>query len=168
MPESSHLPLNLGPGDPPDQRMKISKRPTTDTMGNPEGLNSQHSSVDETDPATASQQSSATKKDTEDSTTGKSVLLVDDNNLNLQLLVAYTKKGGYDYMTGMNGIEAVETYKAQPGLFGAVVIGMFYFPPPSFCSNTYLHLRPFYARHGRLRGLQTNSSHRKRVLGSND
>ena len=49
----------------------------------------------------------------------------------LQLLVAFTKKGGYDYRTGMNGIEAVETYKAQPGLFGAVVIGsfsLFHFP----------------------------------------
>ena len=59
------------------------------------------------------------------------MLLVDDNNLNLQLLVAFTKKGGYDYRTGMNGIEAVETYKAQPGLFGAVVIGsfsLFHFP----------------------------------------
>lgn len=125
MPKSSHLPLNLGPSDPPDQRMKISKRPTTDTMGNSGELSRQQPSVDGTDPAAAGQQSSAPKQDTEDTTTGKSVLLVDDNNLNLQLLVAYTKKGGYDYRTGMNGIEAVETYKTEPGLFGAVVIGLF-------------------------------------------
>lgn len=44
----------------------------------------------------------------------KSVLLVDDSSLNLQLLVAFTEKGGYGYMIGMNGIEVVETYKAQP------------------------------------------------------
>lgn len=44
----------------------------------------------------------------------KSVLLVDDSSLNLQLLVAFTEKGGYGYMIGMNGIEVIETYKAQP------------------------------------------------------
>ena len=131
MPKSSHLPVDLGPSDPPDQRMKISKRPTTDTMGNPGELSREQPPVDGTNPAAASQQPASPKQDTEDPTTGKSVLLVDDNNLNLQLLVAFTKKGGYDYRTGMNGIEAVETYKAQPGLFGAVVIGsfsLFHFP----------------------------------------
>lgn len=115
MPGSSHLPLNLNPSDPPDERMKISKRPTTDTMGN--GSRSR----DGTGP------SSAGKDSAEERTTGRSVLLVDDNDLNLQLLSVYTKKSGYDYLTAKNGVEAVEAYKAQPGRFGVVVIGM---PPP--------------------------------------
>lgn len=41
-------------------------------------------------------------------------MLVDDSSLNLQLLVAFTEKGGYGYMIGMNRIEVIETYKAQP------------------------------------------------------
>ncbi|OJJ81857.1 putative sensor histidine kinase/response regulator, partial [Aspergillus glaucus CBS 516.65] len=112
MPESSHLPLNLNPSDPPDERMRISKRPTTDTMG--DGSRSRSG----TDP------SSAGKDDAEERTTGKSVLLVDDNDLNLQLLSVYTKKSGYDYLTAKNGFEAVETYKAQPGRFGVVLIDL--------------------------------------------
>ncbi|ODM20324.1 hypothetical protein SI65_03377 [Aspergillus cristatus] len=115
MPESSHLPLNLNPSDPPDERMKISKRPTTDTMGN--GSRSREGG-DGTDP------SSHVEEGTEEHTTGKSVLLVDDNDLNLQLLSVYTKKSGYDYLTAKNGVEAVETYKAQPGRFGVVVIDL--------------------------------------------
>ena len=144
MPKSSHLPVDLGPSDPPDQRMKISKRPTTDTMGNSGELSRPQPPVDGTDPAVVGQQSPATKQDTENPTTGKSVLLVDDNDLNLQLLVAYTKKGGYDYRTGMNGIEAVETYKAQPGLFGAVVIGsfLFHFPYLALILTSQISLCP--------------------------
>lgn len=144
MPKSSYLPLHFGPGDPPDQRMEISKRPTTDTMGNSGELRCQQPPVDGTDPAVVGQQSPATKQDTENPTTGKSVLLVDDNDLNLQLLVAYTKKGGYDYRTGMNGIEAVETYKAQPGLFGAVVIGsfLFHFPYLALILTSQISLCP--------------------------
>jgi CheY-like chemotaxis protein len=53
------------------------------------------------------------------------VLLVDDNDLNLRLLCAYTKMGNYEYMTAQNGAEAVATYKAHPGKFRLVILGMF-------------------------------------------
>ena len=125
MPESSRLPLHIGPREPPDERMKISKRPTVDTMGSSESVSRQHPPDDGTDTAAAGKISPSPK---EELTTGRSVLLVDDNGLNLQLLVAYTKKGDYDYMTGMNGVEAVETYKAQLSRFRIAIIGMFFAP----------------------------------------
>ncbi|KAJ5244685.1 hypothetical protein N7489_004781 [Penicillium chrysogenum] len=50
------------------------------------------------------------------------VLLVDDNDLNLRLLCAYTKMGNYEYMTAQNGAEAVATYKAHPGKFRLVIL----------------------------------------------
>lgn len=155
MPESSHLPLNLGPSDPPDERMKISKRPTTDTMGN---------RGDETGP-----RSSESKEGAEEPATGRSVLLVDDNNLNLQLLSVYTKRSDYDYATAKNGVEAVDTYKAQPGRFGIVVIGTSplspLFPPAHYSK---IHDRPLHARHGRLRSRPPNPPHRETVPRSHD
>jgi response regulator RpfG family c-di-GMP phosphodiesterase len=55
---------------------------------------------------------------------GFSVLLVDDNHINLQILVAYVKKEGWDIMTATDGLEAVEIFQAHPGKFAAVIIGM--------------------------------------------
>ncbi|KAL4790914.1 hypothetical protein BDV19DRAFT_371503 [Aspergillus venezuelensis] len=42
-----------------------------------------------------------------------SVLLVDDNNVNLQLLVAVMKKAKFPYLTATNGLEALNTYKKR-------------------------------------------------------
>ncbi|RDW67494.1 putative sensor histidine kinase/response regulator [Aspergillus mulundensis] len=42
-----------------------------------------------------------------------SVLLVDDNSVNLQLLVAVMKKAKLPYFTACNGLEALEVYKAH-------------------------------------------------------
>ncbi|KAL4995223.1 hypothetical protein BDV10DRAFT_175163 [Aspergillus recurvatus] len=42
-----------------------------------------------------------------------SVLLVDDNSVNLQLLVAVMKKAKFPYYTACNGLEALEVYKAH-------------------------------------------------------
>ncbi|KAL4747977.1 hypothetical protein BDW72DRAFT_162631 [Aspergillus terricola var. indicus] len=42
-----------------------------------------------------------------------SVLLVDDNSVNLQLLVAVMKKAKFPYFTACNGLEALEVYKAH-------------------------------------------------------
>ncbi|KAL4780387.1 hypothetical protein BJX76DRAFT_338103 [Aspergillus varians] len=44
---------------------------------------------------------------------GPSVLLVDDNSVNLQLLVAVMKKAKFSYLTACNGLEALEVYKAH-------------------------------------------------------
>ncbi|KAH8422399.1 putative sensor histidine kinase/response regulator [Aspergillus melleus] len=128
LPESSHLPVDVGPSDPPDERMKVSKRPTADTMGSPDGVNRRQPSTEGAWEANLPHGSGPPSPSTEGASEGpsqpapKSVLLVDDNDLNLQLLCAYTKKDGRDYMTGTNGVEAVETYKAHPGRFRVVVI----------------------------------------------
>ncbi|KAJ5169266.1 uncharacterized protein N7482_004860 [Penicillium canariense] len=125
LPESSHLPVDLEPSNPPDERMKISKRPTTETMGSyqsarrrlPEekiqqdGLqNGARSSLPE----------NGLQEDLHHSRS--SVLLVDDNDLNLQLLCAYTKKSNYEYMTARNGAEAVDIYKANPSIFRVIIL----------------------------------------------
>lgn len=135
MPESSHLPVDVGPSDPPNERMKVSKRPTADTMGSPEEAPRRQKPLAEEEgtwesdlPHRSGPPSPSTQKDgnTEEliQSPPKSVLLVDDNDLNLQLLCAYTKKDGRDYMTGTDGAQAVEVYKAHPGRFRVVVIGM--------------------------------------------
>ncbi len=106
MPESSHLPLDVGPSEPPSNRMKISKRPTADTMGDGSRKGSSEAKSQQEMPE-------------------PSVLLVDDNDLNLQLLCAYTEKDNHPYMTAKDGAEAVEVYKADPGKYQFVIIGMF-------------------------------------------
>lgn len=45
------------------------------------------------------------------SLSGLSILLVDDNKINLQLLETFMKKHKHRYDTAMNGVEALQTYK---------------------------------------------------------
>ncbi|KAJ5343689.1 hypothetical protein MYU51_018221 [Penicillium brevicompactum] len=125
MPESSHLPVDLGPSDPPTDRMKISKRPTADTMGSPNRSCSEGSS--ERTPAASPREKQVTpepspKPSPSTETPELHALLVDDNQLNLQMLSAYAKKDDYPYMTAMNGAEAVEVYKAHPDKIKVVII----------------------------------------------
>lgn len=127
--ESSHLPLDVGPSDPPEDRMKISKRPTADTMGSPspEERSSQHQYPEhpEADQKHASRLASSLKQEEDTPEIQKpSLLLVDDNDLNLQLLCAYVQKDGFEYMSAKNGAQAVDIYKAHPGKFQIVIIGM--------------------------------------------
>lgn len=147
MPESSHLPVDVGPSDPPDERMKVSKRPTTDTMRSQSMYGSWKADL----PHGSGQPSPSTLEALEKAspTPSKSVLLVDDNDLNLQLLCAYTKKDGRDFMTGKNGVEAVEIYKAHPGRFRVVVMGIAHLQ--FFCHTVPLtRYRYFHAPYGRL------------------
>jgi CheY-like chemotaxis protein len=44
---------------------------------------------------------------------GVSVLLVDDNNINLNLLATFMKKQRHAYDTATNGLEAIQAYQAQ-------------------------------------------------------
>lgn len=55
------------------------------------------------------------------------VLLVEDNDINLQILIAHMKKEGYQYTTARNGLEALDTFKAHPTQFGVVLMGKFFF-----------------------------------------
>ncbi|KAF3385190.1 Hybrid signal transduction histidine kinase B [Penicillium rolfsii] len=122
IPESSHLPMDIGPLDPPDERMKISKRPTAETMRSPQHSFSSHEDNSKITPRSSALPISSSDANGEDVSPGQSVLLVDDNDLNLQLLCAHTKKENYDFMTAQNGAEAVEIYKAHPGRFRLVII----------------------------------------------
>jgi signal transduction histidine kinase len=125
VPESSHLPVDIDASDPPKDRMRISKRPTVDTMGSPQE-GGQSVSYARSKPQSSEEvihPVSPKEVDGVSEPSMPSVLLVDDNDLNLQLLCAYAKKDNCDYLTARNGAEAVETYKAHPGRFRVVVIG---------------------------------------------
>ncbi|OJJ40033.1 hypothetical protein ASPWEDRAFT_33369 [Aspergillus wentii DTO 134E9] len=50
------------------------------------------------------------------------VLLVEDNEINLNLLVAYMRKGNYDYGIARNGVEAVEAYETDPTRFSVILM----------------------------------------------
>jgi signal transduction histidine kinase len=52
-----------------------------------------------------------------------SVLLVDDNDVNLKLLVAFMKKAKFPYHTASNGLEALEVYKTNVGYIPVVLMG---------------------------------------------
>ncbi|KAJ5552389.1 CheY-like superfamily [Penicillium frequentans] len=50
------------------------------------------------------------------------VLLVEDNDINLQILIAHMKKEGFRYATARNGLEALNTFKAHPTQFGVILM----------------------------------------------
>ncbi|KAL4880549.1 hypothetical protein BJY04DRAFT_191015 [Aspergillus karnatakaensis] len=116
MPESSHLPLDIGPRDAPNERMKISKRPL-DQGTEPRDREHKHKEQDTPPASKSSSPVSAEPKQTR-----PHVLLVEDNPVNLNILVAYVKKDGWSYKTATNGLEAVETFQANPGMFEMVII----------------------------------------------
>jgi PleD family two-component response regulator len=51
------------------------------------------------------------------------VLLVEDNEINLNLLVAYMRKLKLDHATACNGLEALDIYKRARGGFDAIFMG---------------------------------------------
>ncbi|KAJ5217809.1 uncharacterized protein N7469_011434 [Penicillium citrinum] len=122
VPQSTHLPLDIEASDPPDERMKISKRPTKDTMGTEaEQAEGDQETVRAKQERAAGEQPEAKKFDIKEST----VMLVDDNDVNLQLLCAYVQKDGLKFKSGKDGAQAVEMYKADPGAYHVIVIGAF-------------------------------------------
>jgi signal transduction histidine kinase/DNA-binding NarL/FixJ family response regulator len=149
MPESSHLPMDLGAVDPPKERMKISKRPTADTMSSP---TKEYSEVSLKDQPQQSQQQNTNhtqnptqkaEQDIQADSSGLTVLLVDDNDLNLQLLCAFTKKCGRNYVTAKNGAEAVELYKADPGKYQVIILGMSLVPFLAFQCRSCVYTPTF-------------------------
>ncbi|KAJ5033094.1 hypothetical protein NUH16_003224 [Penicillium rubens] len=125
VPQSSHLPVDIEASDAPEDRMRISKRPTADTMGIQEdkGLQPQSPKRSEADEEHASWPTSPSKHDEDISEVqNPSVLLVDDNDVNLQLLCAYVQKDGFRYKSANDGAQAVDIYRAHPGSFRVVII----------------------------------------------
>jgi CheY-like chemotaxis protein len=120
LPESSHLPLDIGPRDAPDERMKVSKRlaeEKNDEQQSRKPINDGTSLPDE--PGTVPE---ATVPDAIAENDPPSVLLVEDNPINLDILVAYTRKEGWSSMTAQNGLEAFERFQEHPGKFALVII----------------------------------------------
>lgn len=52
--------------------------------------------------------------------TGLRVLLVEDNEINLKLLVAYMRKLKLEHTTATNGLEALDTYKECEGKYDVI------------------------------------------------
>ncbi|KAL5344146.1 hypothetical protein BJX70DRAFT_352660 [Aspergillus crustosus] len=121
MPESSQLPLDIGPRDAPNERMKISKRPW-DKYNEPrrdEAGEDQHRGRPQKD--TPPQSHSSLPVSVQPST-HPHVLLVEDNPVNLNILIAYVKKDGWSYDTATNGLEAFQRFKENPGKFEMIII----------------------------------------------
>lgn len=55
-------------------------------------------------------------------------LLVDDNDINVKILASFMKKLGHSYDTATNGLEALQMYTANPGLYPFVLMGKFSWP----------------------------------------
>jgi len=55
---------------------------------------------------------------------GLRVLLVEDNEINLKLLIATMRKLKLDHVTATNGLEALNSYKANEGNFDVIFMGM--------------------------------------------
>jgi hypothetical protein len=51
------------------------------------------------------------------------VLLVEDNEINMKLLVAYMRKLKLNHSTAINGLEALNTYKEAKGCFDVIFMG---------------------------------------------
>jgi PleD family two-component response regulator len=66
------------------------------------------------------------------------VLLVEDNEINLKLLVAYMRKLKLDHATAINGLEALNVYKEANGQFDVIFMGLC--PLPLRKKNTSLIL----------------------------
>lgn len=131
LPESSHIPVDIQSMDRADERITISKRPTTETMQSPRrppiyNRRDQYSQTDMVSTGTHMPASDPPNPAEIDfAMTKTSVLLVDDNDLNLQLLVAQVSREKYDHMSGKNGLQALETYKAHPERIGTIMIGTY-------------------------------------------
>ncbi|KAL2869760.1 putative sensor histidine kinase/response regulator [Aspergillus lucknowensis] len=125
LPESAHLPLDIGPRDPPAERMKISKRPTSERIKTLDSddfnaLPEQRAPPPTSAPELVSAEEVVPERDAD--TSRPSVLLVEDNPINLNILVAYVTKEGWNCTTATNGLEAVEKFKAEPGKFVLVIL----------------------------------------------
>lgn len=54
---------------------------------------------------------------------GTRALLVEDNEINLKLLVAYMRKLKIQHTTAINGLEALDAYKEAKGQFDVIFMG---------------------------------------------
>lgn len=72
------------------------------------------------------------------------ILLVDDNDINLKLLVAFMKKLGCYYITAQNGQEALESFKENASQIGIVLMGRFSMKQTAGCRYQIANCRLVY------------------------
>ncbi|KAK8023749.1 hypothetical protein PG993_011815 [Apiospora rasikravindrae] len=73
-------------------------------------------------PASPSRPSTPSSQSGPTSTSATEFLLVDDNPINLRILCAYMKKLNRAFTTAVDGMEAVEAFKANPGRFTCILM----------------------------------------------
>lgn len=80
------------------------------------------------------------------------VLLVDDNDINMSLLVAFMKKLRLDYLTVRNGQEALDRFKKHPHQIRVVLMGILWnhFATEYPVQSTKISFRYLNANHGRI------------------
>ncbi|OJJ04458.1 hypothetical protein ASPVEDRAFT_85850 [Aspergillus versicolor CBS 583.65] len=132
MPESLHLHLDIGPRDAPGDRMKISKRPSVESAGSQDSYTDRglirrdtafsKSGIPISETASVLEDFDGVDGDERTAIERPSVLLVEDNPVNLQILIAYVGKEGWATETATNGLEAVQKYEANPGKFIMILI----------------------------------------------
>ncbi|KAL4962724.1 hybrid sensor histidine kinase/response regulator [Aspergillus stella-maris] len=116
IPESSHMSLDIGPRNSPGGRMKISKR----TASLP--YRRKRTEMPATTAETFQTEGARPQPDLKAAGGRPSVLLVEDNPVNLKILIAYVKKENWDCETATNGIQAVQAFQTQPGRFPLVIM----------------------------------------------
>lgn len=77
---------------------------------------------------------------------GLRVLLVEDNEINMKLLVAYMKKLKLQHSTAGNGLEAFNAYKCEDGRHDVIFMGKFA-TQSDLVAKAHIY-RHFHARHG--------------------
>lgn len=101
------------------------RRPSIGTL---ESLRLSRGNVD--DPLPLSEEAATTSHDTPtqkendpESNIPTTVLLVDDNDINIRILIAFMKKLKCDYVIARNGEEALDAFKANSSVIGMIFMG---------------------------------------------
>jgi CheY-like chemotaxis protein len=145
--DSSATPTDLSTDEPgmdstsPSSNGEVNEHPTikvvqyleTCCQSSRETLASlKNSRGDVDDPLSLSEEAAATnhhapikKENGTDSNLPSTVLLVDDNDINLKILIAFMKKLKCDYLIAQNGEEALEVFKANFSVIAMIFMGKF-------------------------------------------
>lgn len=70
--------------------------------------------------------------------TSQTILIVDDNEINVRILVVYMKKLAYEYVVARNGLEALDAFISDPARFKLILMGEYtYIFPPHTHTHTH-------------------------------
>jgi hypothetical protein len=107
----------------PTQPFDIQPRPTSEIATSPNGQQAPAKPQDVVDRRTSID--TAVIRPTDG---GMRVLLVEDNEINMKLLVAYMRKLKLNHTTAINGLEALNAYKEAQGAFDVIFMGTYLTP----------------------------------------